>query len=219
MFSLSTIFALLLVCGIALMLRAGLHLRRRRLGRASGNGLGAGACLVIGGLGAAVMLNLYTYQRLTYEQPVAALSFQRTGQTQYRVRLTRPDGQARTYRLAGTAWQLSARVLKWQNWANLIGLDARYRLDRVAGRYHKVERARHAPRTVYEIGTRGMGLSAWNAVHWLDGWLPLVDTRYGSAVYMPMADGARYKVALTQDGLVARAVNEAARRAVAHWPS
>lgn len=219
MFGLSTIFALLLVCGIALMLRAGLHLRRRRVGRASGNGLGAGACLAIGGLGAAVMLNLYTYQRLTYEQPVATLSFQRTSQALYRVRLTRPDGQTRTFQLAGAGWQLSARVLKWQSWANLIGLDARYRLDRMAGRYRKVERARRAPRTVYKIGTRGMGLSAWNAVHWLNGWLPLVDTRYGSAVYMPMADGARYKVALTQTGLVARAVNDSAESAVAHWPS
>ena len=41
-------------------------------------------------------------------------------------------------------------------------------------------------------------------------WLPFVDAVYGSATYMPMADGARYQVSITQSGLIARPLNPAA---------
>lgn len=40
-----------------------------------------------------------------------------------------------------------------------------------------------------------------------------VDTLYGSAAYMPMADGATYEIWLTQSGLIARPANPAANTA------
>ena len=48
-------------------------------------------------------------------------------------------------------------------------------------------------------------------------WMPFVDAVYGSAVYLPMADGARYEVAITQSGLLARPVNEVAKAAAGNW--
>ena len=39
-------------------------------------------------------------------------------------------------------------------------------------------------------------------------WLPFVDAIYGSATYLPMADGARYEVTLGQSGLIARPKGE-----------
>ena len=41
----------------------------------------------------------------------------------------------------------------------------------------------------------------------------MVDTLYGSGAYMPMADGARYEVRITQNGLIARPTNEVAAEA------
>lgn len=218
MIGLNTIIAFLLLVGGAFLLRAVVHARRRRLGRASRNGLGASVFLALGGLILAIVLNLYTYQRLTYEQPIATVVCSQSSKARFSVRLTQADhAEAQRFRMAGTSWQLSARVLKWRPWASLIGLDARYRLDRLAGRYESVSRARHAPRTIHDLGNKSPGLDVWAAIHWLNAWLPLVDTRYGSAVYMPLADGARYKVVLTQTGLVARPDNTKARRAVRQW--
>jgi hypothetical protein len=44
-----------------------------------------------------------------------------------------------------------------------------------------------------------------------------VDTEYGTAVFMPMADGARYRIAVTGSGLVARPDNPAAQAATVTW--
>jgi hypothetical protein len=45
----------------------------------------------------------------------------------------------------------------------------------------------------------------------------IVDTVYGSAALMPMADNARYGMWMTQSGLVARPVNDQAAQAVGNW--
>jgi hypothetical protein len=41
--------------------------------------------------------------------------------------------------------------------------------------------------------------------------------RFGTATYLPMADGATYHVSLNTPGLFARPMNAAARRAVKDW--
>jgi len=41
----------------------------------------------------------------------------------------------------------------------------------------------------------------------------MVDSLYGGGAFMPMADGARYEVWLTQNGLIARPTNPAANAA------
>jgi hypothetical protein len=44
-----------------------------------------------------------------------------------------------------------------------------------------------------------------------------MDALYGSATFLPMADGALYEIKVSQSGLVARPLNQAARDAVAGW--
>jgi hypothetical protein len=48
-------------------------------------------------------------------------------------------------------------------------------------------------------------------------WVPWLDALYGSAAYVPMADGAAYEVKVSQSGLTARPLNQAARSAVGGW--
>ncbi|NNC26825.1 cation/multidrug efflux pump [Salinisphaera sp. USBA-960] len=213
MIGVNLIVAVLLVGGALLLLRAGLHARRRRLARASRSGVGGGVLLTLGGLGVAVLFNLYTYQRLTYEQPVATLASHKVGDALFRVQIRPAHGSGRTFEVAGASWRLDARVLKWRGWANMVGLDARYRLTRLTGRYQSLQRARQAQHTAYDLGNSGAGLDVW----WLANWLGLVDTRYGGSAYMPMAAGARYTVVLSQSGLVARPANAAARSATRRW--
>jgi hypothetical protein len=165
-------------------------------------------------LGAAagfLALGLRSYERLTFEQPVAELEFAARGPQQYEATLTRlPGGERERFVLAGDEWQLDARVLKWRGYANLLGLDARYRLERVSGRYRDIEQERHAPRSVFALG-EGTPVDLWSLAEAYPRWLPFVDAIYGSATYLPMAAGARYQVTLSQSGLVGRPANDAAR--------
>ena len=47
--------------------------------------------------------------------------------------------------------------------------------------------------------------------------MPGVDAYFGTATYLPMADGARFEVSLTRTALIARPLNDAAREAVGEW--
>jgi hypothetical protein len=57
----------------------------------------------------------------------------------------------------------------------------------------------------------------WSVVHRHHTWLPWFDALYGSATYLPMADGALYDIRVSPTGLVARPLNQAARDAVGTW--
>lgn len=173
--------------------------------------------LVVAALIVVVALNLHTYSRLTYEQPIAQIVFEVRGPQQYRATLTRmPSGEMQMLVLAGDEWQLDARVLKWNGWATMVGLDAQYRLERLSGRYRSIDQERNDPRTVYGL-SENPGADLWTLSTQYPRWLPFLDAVYGSATYLPMADGARYEVSLTQSGLIARPVNQAAATVVEGW--
>jgi NADH:ubiquinone oxidoreductase subunit K len=174
----------------------------------------SGAALVF-----VVASNLYTYSRLTYEAPIVDLIFKATGPQRYQATLIHaPSGEMQVFAVSGDEWQLDARVLKWRGWATLLGLDAQYRLERLSGRYLDIEKERNAPRTLYRLSDNpGVDLWAWSIDH--PRWVPFVDAVYGSATFLPMADGARYRVTLSQTGLVARPMNSTATTAVDHWPA
>ena len=202
------------VAGLVLLAVGLLRLRRGRLAAAGGYGIVGLAPLVLGLLLGAAALNLHTYQRLTYERPVAELHFRYLAPQHYRVELHPAQGVPQPLELRGDEWQLDARILKWRGPANLMGLDARYRLERLSGRYRNLEQERGALRTVYALST-DPGLDLWELA--ARDRVPWVDARYGSATYLPMADGAWFQVSVTQSGLIARPMNGAARRALEGW--
>lgn len=192
------------------------RLRLRRPLAAARSGAGGILCLAISALLLSVGLNLYTWHRLTAEQPVATLSFRQLAPQRYSVRLKPTDRPASRYTLVGDQWQLDARVLKWSGLGTLLGLDARYRLERLSGRYTNPQARTQRPRTTYDlVDERGLDVT-WLLSRYPQ-WLPLVDATYGSATYLPMADGARYRVSLSRTGLLARPVNDAAQRAIGSW--
>jgi hypothetical protein len=208
---------LLAVFGVLLLALACQRLLRARFLAASGSALGGIVLLAVASVLFLLSLNLHTYGRLTHEQPVAEIVFEARGPQRFRATLAQvPSGEMQMFILAGDEWQLDARVLKWKGWANLLGLDAQYRLERVSGRYRDIEKERNGERTVYAL-SENPGLDLWTLRVDYPRWLPFVDAVYGSATYMPMADGARYEVSITQSGLVARPLNEAAKAAAGSW--
>ena len=191
-------------------------LRRRYLIRGLGNGAVAALCWMAAAALFMVGLNLYTYQRLTAEQAVAELEFEQVSPNQFRARLRYPHGETRSFELVGDEWQLDARFLKWTGFATVLGLDPRFRLERIGGRFNDVELERLAPHTVYSLADDA-GLDIWRLAQKHKGWLPWIDAVYGSATYLPMADGTRYSVTAAQSGLVARPANTRAKEIVNNW--
>jgi hypothetical protein len=208
---------LLAVFGVLLLALACQRLLRARFLAAGGSALGGVVLLAVASVLFLLSLNLHTYGRLTHEQPIAEIVFEVRAPQRYRATLAQvPSGEMQMFILAGDEWQLDARVLKWKGWANLLGLDAQYRLERVSGRYRDIDKERNAERTVYAL-SENPGLDLWTLSVDYPRWLPFVDAVYGSATYLPMADGARYEVSITQSGLVARPLNEAAKTAADNW--
>ncbi|HSN18757.1 MAG TPA: cation/multidrug efflux pump [Gammaproteobacteria bacterium] len=165
---------------------------------------------------AAVAWDLRTYLRLTYEEPVATLSFAAVGPQDFRATLTDATGKVSHVELRGDDWQLDARVLKWKGMATVLGMDPLYRLDRVEGRYRNTAQESHDYHSVLDLSV-DQGVDLWSLAQRNAGWLPWVDAVYGSATYMPMADGAQFSVSISPTGLLARPLNKAAQDAMSHW--
>jgi len=152
-------------------------------------------------------MNLYTYKRLTYEQELARVEVEEISAQTFEVTIKLIDEPhyTQTFELKGDEWQIDAQVLKWKGWAQLLGLNALYRLDRIGGRYRDIEQARENLPTVYSIKEND-GLDIWGYAERHPEKLPFVDASYGSATYLPMLDGVVYSLSLSQTGLLARQV-------------
>lgn len=220
--------ALIAILGLAFAVTGIRRLMQRRFVKSIALELSAGFILLLAFSVFLLASNLYTYQRLTYEQPVAEVSFVQRGKQDFKVEIKSLDSSfQRSFNLQGDEWQLDAQVLTWQGVASLFGLDANYRLHRIAGRYLSIEQERQSPRSVFSlvkelpyaksipIDTGQFDL--WQFAHEQQRWLHWVDAAYGSAVFLPMTDGATYNVTISRTGLIARPANKAARQAVSRW--
>ncbi len=157
--------------------------------------------------------NLHTYQRLTQESLVADVYLRKLGPQKFQLSLSfsELDEDQHYYVIQGDQWLLDARILKWKGWANLIGLDSYYQLERLSGRYHDVEQAKRQLATVIDLSQAARGLDIWKLKHLLREKLWFVDTLFGQGVYMPMIDGAHFRVTMGQAGLIVRPVNQQAQ--------
>jgi hypothetical protein len=214
-----TITALIVVfvlMGILFFAAALRRLRRRRILGGVLHGATALVFFAFSLCAVLIVMNLRTYQRLTAEQSAGELQFSRVGERQFNAVLTYPSGEHVNFALSGDEWQVDARVLKWHAFATMLGFDTAYRLDRIGGRYSRIEDERTQARTVYSLNPPER-VDLWTWVHQYHSWMPWMDALYGSATFLPMADGALYEIKVSQSGLIARPLNQAARDAVGSW--
>lgn len=185
-----------------------------------------GAPIAIIGLAFALLgVNTQTFVRLSYEAPVADVSVKAIdpAHSLYAVTVTRLDGPkfTQTCSLQGDEWEMSARVQKWQPWANTLGLDSTYTLDQLDNKYFHGADGNGKAITACDMKGPPPDVDSWVPKSWLF-WIVdhsyTEDRRFGSAAYMPMADGATYRVVMTQSGMNAEPTNDAAKRANAARP-
>jgi hypothetical protein len=214
--TITALIAVLGLVGILFLIAAVRRLRRRRVMGGLMHGATALVLILISVCAVLIAANLRTFQRLSAEQPAGELQLARTGERQFNAVLTYPSGERANFALRGDEWQADARVLKWHAFANLMGFDTAYRLERISGRYTRIEDERDQPRTVYSLNPP-QRIDPWELLRRYHSWMPWMDALYGSATFLPMADGALYEIKVSQSGLVARPLNQAARDAVGSW--
>lgn len=182
--------------------------------------IGGVAFLGLGLAGGLLGLNIQTYSRLAYERPVATVTVKAKEPAQkiYDVTITRLDAnnKAMSCQVQGDEWIMGARVQKWKPWANVLGLDATYDLDQMANKYYSALEANGKPITACDLATGQPEVNQYvppGVVSWLMQLIQVEDRRFGSANYMPLADGAAYTVVMTQSGLNSEPANDTARKA------
>lgn len=162
--------------------------------------------LLFGAMALALLLasNLYTYNRLTAEAPIAELRFRQVAPQQYEATIAYGDFcHERQFLLHGDQWRLDAQFLKWRPWANLLGFDAMYRIERLGGRYGSAIEENAGQHLVHELhAAERIDLPAILTSY--SGPFSPVDTLYGSSVYDAMHEDQLYRVYRGQSGLLVR---------------
>lgn len=223
MTQLTIISALIAFLGLAFMVTGVRRLFQRRFVKSAGLEISGLAFLLLASSSFLLASNLYTYQRLVYEQAIAEISFRKLDKQAFRADIKSLDSDfEQIVDLKGDEWQLDSQVLTWKGIATLFGLDANYRLHRISGRYIDIDEEQAQPRSVFSLVKQQKLLDdekfdLWQFANKHQDWLGWVDAIYGSAVYLPMTDGARYKVAISRTGMIARPDNAEARKAVSQW--
>ncbi|RKZ71184.1 MAG: cation/multidrug efflux pump [Gammaproteobacteria bacterium] len=213
----NVIAGLIVFTGLLLAVIAFARLRQKRLLSAGIYSSISTVLLVLAVALIALSMNLYTYNRISHEQDVAEIVFKQLGPQYYSATISLADEHQNTeYMIKGDEWQLDTRIIKWRPPVYLAGLDSLYRLERISGRYRDVEEEKTENRTVYSL-TKNEGLDIWSITKHYPSWLPWIDAYYGSATYLPMHDSARFKITLSQTGLLARPVNEAGEESIQFW--
>ncbi|MCW8931945.1 MAG: hypothetical protein OQL19_17135 [Gammaproteobacteria bacterium] len=149
--------------------------------------------------------NILTYHRLTHERPIAYIHIKHLNKQSFQMNLLLLENcHKSSYILQGDEWQMDARIIKWHGWANLLGLDASYQLDRVSGRYQNIKQQRMNLPTVFALESL-QDYDLW-ALKKEYQWLPLLDAKYGQSVFLPMKNNLSYQLYMTQVGIIAREI-------------
>jgi hypothetical protein len=193
------------LAGLLTLVAGVLALRRRHLVSAGAGVLLGLLLLALAALFTTLGVAVQGYRALTREEVAVTLWTRPAGPQRFEVDVLFPDGRSRRFALAGDQFYVDARILKWHPWANVLGLHTVYELDRIAGRYVRLEDERDAPRTVFALGQE-RPVDAF-ALRQRYAWLaPLLDTEYGSATFASADHPARYEVRVSTTGLLVREV-------------
>ena len=195
-------FGLLSVVSFGFAVRA---LRRKRwmgtVARAGGGAL----LLSLSVLGATLGVSTQGYRALTGEEVALTVTTIPTGPRTFQAFVEFADGRDTTLAVQGDQIMIDAHILKWRYFANVLGLDTQYELDRLSGRYVDIESERALPRTFHSLKT-DKPVDMFDLVRRYAFLTRLVDAEYGSATYIEVQEPARFEVSVSTTGLLIREV-------------
>ncbi len=162
--------------------------------------------LSLSALCATITLATQGYRALTREEVAARVIVNRLTPDRFSARFTFADGREEVFTLAGDEFYVDAHILKWKPFVNFLGLHTDYQLDRVAGRYTKVEDEQKLRRTVFPLAEEKR-LDMYELRSRFPAFSPLVDTEYGSATFIAVKDWAVFEVRVSTTGLLVRKID------------
>lgn len=214
--------ALVAALGAAVLLSALSHFIAGRIGSGARHTLLGVVLAGVGIAGLLLGLNTVMYARLTHEGPVAEITVKALdpAHDRYTVSVKRLDSEiaVQSCAIQGDEWMIAGKVQKWKPWANMLGLDATYTLDQIVNKYFTAARGNGKPITACDLTEPPPVLNRYVPGGWLDKLKDNAftqDRRFGDANFMPLADGAAYRLIITQSGFNTEPDNDAARQAVA----
>ena len=195
----------LVVLAVALFFVAGSAWRNRRRLSSSVGFLAGAVCLLSATLCAAITVGIRGYRALTQEVVAATITTEPIAPQRFRATVTLSDGSLHMFDLAGDAVYVDAHVLKWRPWANILGLQTAYELDRISGRYQALTDEQNRERTVYSLAA-AKPFDAFDLARRYWVLRPLVDAEYGSATFTGATAqrGGTYEVRVSTTGLLVR---------------
>ena len=138
-----------------------------------------------------------TYTSLTKEEVVAVLVFDNMPEQKsvYTAHLyDNKHDKINDFIIYGDQWRMDAAFIKVEYWANILGVDSKYILNRIEGRYHRIEDENMKKHQSYEIESHNI----------IDLFPFFVDTQYGSSVYQKIHTDTEYTVLKSPTGLMVR---------------
>jgi hypothetical protein len=189
--------------GVTLVAAAGAALRRRRwIGTSAALAL-ALLFLALAALAATVSVATQGYRALTREVVAAVIVTRPTGPDRFAATFTFPDGRRESYELTGNALYVDAHIIKWHPLANILGLHTAYQLDRVAGRYDRLEDEQLRPRRIFTLSPP-KPVDMFQLARSLAVLGRVVDTEYGSATFAPARQPNQLELRVSTSGLLFR---------------
>ncbi len=161
--------------------------------------------LALGGLAGTIVVGIQGYQALTREEVAAHISITPITAQRFSAIFHFPDGRTDTFVIGGDDIYVDAHILKWKPWANIFGLHTVYQLDRVAGRYHSIEREKYAERTIFPLA-QNTPVDIFSLRQRYAFLAPFVDATYGSATFLSITQPAELELNISTTGLLMREI-------------
>ncbi len=205
---LTVVMAVFALVGAVFVVTALVAVRRRRLvGTATAMLLGL-LCLALAALAGSVSLATRGYQALTREVVAAKVMTRMTGPQQFVATFIFPDGRRASFDLTGDGLYVDAHVVKWHPLANLVGLHTAYQLDRVGGRYDRLQDEQTRPRRVFPLSPPNP-VDMFQLARFLARFGPVVDAEYGSATFVSARQPTELELRVSTSGLLFRRLDAA----------
>jgi hypothetical protein len=184
--------------------------RRRRWIGTSAALLSAILFLTLAALAATLGVATQGYRALTREEVAAVITTKPTGPERFMVTFAFPDGRRENYEITGNGLYVDAHIVKWHPWANVLGLHTAYQLDRVGGRYDRLEDEQSKPRTIFALSpAKPVDLfQVARSLSFLGG---VVDAEYGSATFISAREPRQLELRISTTGLLFRSPARDAR--------
>jgi hypothetical protein len=195
--------ALFAVLGVALVVAGGRRIARRQIAGGALETMSGLVLVCLGALSLTIAVATQGYRALTREEVAVVVETRPITSQEFEAVFRFPEGEVKTFRLAGDQLYVDAHILKWKPWANLLGLHTDYELDRVTGRYISLEDERAKPRTVFSLAQE-KPLDMFELRRRFPLFRPLVDAEYGSATFISADQPARFEILVSTSGLLVR---------------